>query len=283
MFRMINPIREYAWGSQTAFSELFGWEVPQGPQAELWMGAHASAPSSVVLSEGEDESVAPLGSLMDDGEPFPFLLKVLAADRPLSLQAHPGRVHAEQGYSAETEAGIAADSPLRNYHDPHSKPELIVAVTEFIALCGFRPIQGILEDLQALSGVVEHWAGSKTPAVAAVLSRLGELIEAGDYRGAAEYILRDAEGQVGLAATLVNEVVVESALAPSPTPAPAESREQAPPELPDGLRDTLLRVSHYFPQDPSLFVVMLLNRVVLRPGEALYLPPGQLHAYLQGT
>ena len=280
---MINPIREYAWGSQTAFSELFGWEVPQGPQAELWMGAHASAPSSVVLSEGEDESVAPLGSLMDDGEPFPFLLKVLAADRPLSLQAHPGRVHAEQGYSAETEAGIAADSPLRNYHDPHSKPELIVAVTEFIALCGFRPIQGILEDLQALSGVVEHWAGSKTPAVAAVLSRLGELIEAGDYRGAAEYILRDAEGQVGLAATLVNEVVVESALAPSPTPAPAESREQAPPELPDGLRDTLLRVSHYFPQDPSLFVVMLLNRVVLRPGEALYLPPGQLHAYLQGT
>lgn len=177
---MINPIREYAWGSQTAFSELFGWEVPQGPQAELWMGAHASAPSSVVLAEGEDESVAPLGSLMDDGEPFPFLLKVLAADRPLSLQAHPGRVHAEQGYSAETAAGIAADSPLRNYHDPHSKPELIVAVTEFIALCGFRPVQGILEDLQALSGVVEHWAGSKTPTVAAVLSRLGELIEAGD-------------------------------------------------------------------------------------------------------
>ena len=279
MLRMINPIREYAWGSQTAFSELFGWDAPQGPQAELWMGAPASDPSSVVLSEGGEESVVSLESLMGDGETFPFLLKVLAADRPLSLQAHPGRDHAEQGYCAENQAGIAMDSPLRNYQDPNPKPELIVAVTEFIALCGFRSVQGIAEDLQALSAVVRHWSGTETPSVAAVISHLCQCLGEGDYRAAAQYILRDAEGQVSLAATVVNEVVVESALAP----APSQGSGHKAPELPPGLADTLLRVSQAFPQDPSLFVVMLMNRVVLQPGEALYLPPGQLHAYLQGT
>ena len=145
---MRNRIRPYAWGSRTAIAELLGEPSPAPhPQAELWLGAHPGDPSELVGPGGErrlDQVIAedPEGQLGAGarrwGGRLPFLLKVLAAEAPLSLQAHPTTAQAEAGYRAEDAAGIPLTHPNRNYKDRSHKPELICALTEFHALCGFR-------------------------------------------------------------------------------------------------------------------------------------------------
>ncbi|HEY4420531.1 MAG TPA: mannose-6-phosphate isomerase, class I, partial [Pseudonocardia sp.] len=145
-----NPVRAYAWGSRTVIAEMLGQEVPSPhPQAELWFGAHPADPSRLVHEDGSHTSL--LDALRADPErllgtdrsghwdaTLPFLLKVLAADEPLSLQAHPSIEQARTGFAHEDAAGIPRDAADRNYRDANHKPELICALTEFHALVGFR-------------------------------------------------------------------------------------------------------------------------------------------------
>lgn len=136
---LANPIRCYAWGSRTTLAELLGRPPAVQPEAELWMGAHPRASSRVATAEGEVALNAwiardPAGALGEDavsrfGPRLPFLFKVLAAERPLSLQAHPSREQARAGFARENAAGIPLDAPGRCYPDPHPKPELICALT----------------------------------------------------------------------------------------------------------------------------------------------------------
>ncbi len=144
MERLTGVIQPYAWGSPTAIPELLGVEPTGEPQAELWFGAHPLAPS---LVEGEplDKVVAhdPVGvvgraSVEAFGSRLPFLLKIIAAAQPLSLQAHPSREQAEAGYAREQAAGVPRDAPHRTYRDGWPKPELLCAIVETEALCGFR-------------------------------------------------------------------------------------------------------------------------------------------------
>lgn len=140
---MQNPIQTYAWGSNKAIARLQN-RIPSGrTEAELWMGAHPSAPSTVRI----DGQSVPLDQaiqrwpqpLLGSPGPLPYLLKVLAVGQPLSVQAHPDADQARQGFAREEAAGIARDAPTRSYRDPFAKPELVVALTEFEVLCGFRP------------------------------------------------------------------------------------------------------------------------------------------------
>src|SRR5690349_11137749 len=145
-----NAVRPYAWGSRTAIAELLGREVPAPPpEAELWMGAHPGDPSRVTGADGVERSLLDLLSADPDGQlgtrvserwgsRLPFLLKVLAAEEALSLQAHPSALQAAEGFAAEERAGVPRDAAVRNYKDPAAKPELICALTEFHALAGFR-------------------------------------------------------------------------------------------------------------------------------------------------
>lgn len=138
--RLDNPIRTYEWGSTTAFSELLGIPNPTGePRAELWMGAHPDAPSRI---DG-----VPLGERVE----LPYLFKVLAAAKPLSIQAHPSRKQAILGFTREDAAGIPRDAPHRNYRDPNRKPEIICALTPFEALCGFRSPEAIVATFRELA------------------------------------------------------------------------------------------------------------------------------------
>ncbi|MFT5130484.1 MAG: mannose-6-phosphate isomerase [Rhodothermales bacterium] len=137
--RLSNPIQTYDWGSSTAIPDLLGIPNPAGePQAELWMGAHPSAPSRVD-DQPLDALIAedPQRTLGRDGQ-LPFLFKVLAASRPLSIQAHPSLKQAVAGFARENAAGIPIDAPHRNYRDANHKPEILCALTPFEALCGFR-------------------------------------------------------------------------------------------------------------------------------------------------
>lgn len=145
MFDLTGHLQHYEWGSQTALPEFLGQDADGDPWAEVWFGAHPLAPATVPGGARLDDVLAAesdrmLGSDVARafGGRLPYLLKVIAAERPLSLQVHPTREHAAESFAAESAAGIALDSPLRTYRDANHKPEMLIALTPFTALCGFR-------------------------------------------------------------------------------------------------------------------------------------------------
>lgn len=238
-----NTPRDYAWGSTSSIAELLGRAPSGGPEAELWLGAHPGSPARLVGRDG--------GTLLDvvDGR-LPFLLKVLAAARPLSLQAHPTPEQAEEGFAREEAAGIPIDAPERDYKDPFHKPELIYALSDpFRALCGFRPVE-------RTRTVLEPVADDER--IAPLLERLRT---DADLRPVFEWLITRGDG----VEELIDAVVEASAVA-------------------DDLSwDTVRRLSEFYPGDPGIAISLLMHTAVLAPGEALYLPAGNIHAYLEGT
>ncbi len=268
---MHNRIRPYAWGSRTAIAELLGAPSPSPhPQAELWVGAHP-ADSSTLVDERGERSLAdliaqdPIGML---GEPsyslfgarLPFLLKVLAADEPLSLQAHPSVEQATRGFAAEEAAGVPRTSANRNYRDSSHKPELICALTEFDALCGFREPEATVRLLSALEvPQLDHYLG--------VLS--GQPDEYGT-RALFSMMITIPPAKLGPLLADVLSACVEKVRAGFASEFDLEYR-------------TALSLGERHPGDPGVLASLLLNRFVLAPGDALYLPAGNLHAYLHGV
>jgi mannose-6-phosphate isomerase len=259
-----NPVREYAWGSRTAIAELLGEPAPSAhPQAELWMGAHPAAPSRVLLDGARPtlrevvrcDPAAVLGARVAarfDGE-LPFLLKVLAAEQPLSLQAHPDARQAAEGFAREQARGIPLDAPQRCYRDPFAKPELLCALTPFDALVGFRPVPAILERLTraGLAGLAPELAALRErPDAAGLAGFFAALLELPRERR--ERVAREAAAAARLAA--------------------------ADPDL-----AWVARLAERHPADAGVLAPLLLERVRLAPGEALFLPAGELHAYLHGV
>lgn len=162
MQKLINSLQNYAWGSKTALTELYGISNPsQQPMAELWMGAHPKSPSKIIV-DGKSHSLrdvidadqpAQLGAAVAQrfGE-LPFLFKVLCAEQPLSIQVHPSKAAAEVGYARENASGVPLDAATRNYKDANHKPELVYALTPFKAINGFRPLSEIVSLLQPIAG-----------------------------------------------------------------------------------------------------------------------------------
>ncbi|HEY3438976.1 MAG TPA: mannose-6-phosphate isomerase, class I, partial [Actinotalea sp.] len=160
MLRLEGRLRDYAWGSRNAIPELLGVEPDARPVAELWFGAHAATPSLLATPSGPEPLDAAIASAPDSlmgadvvarfGPQLPYLLKVIAADRPLSLQVHPNLDRARDGFELEEAAGIPVDDPRRNYKDRNHKPELVYALTRFEALCGFRAPRRAAELLTGL-------------------------------------------------------------------------------------------------------------------------------------
>lgn len=267
---MRNRIRPYAWGSRTAIAELTGAPSPsQHPQAELWMGAHPDDPSQLLRDGGEEslldvvraDPLRALGPAVAGafGGRFPFLLKVLAAAEPLSLQAHPSAELARRGFDAEEAAGVSRKDPNRNYTDPWPKPELICALTEFRALCGFS------EPAQAV----------------AVLSGLG--VPQLDHYLALLAGQMDAEGTRALFSTLITipQGAVAQVLDAVLAACVQQVREGTSPHL--AHYRIALELAERYPGDAGVLASLMLNQVTLQPGEALYLHAGNMHAYLSGT
>ncbi|BBY07506.1 mannose-6-phosphate isomerase, class I [Mycobacterium noviomagense] len=265
-----GAIRTYAWGSRTAIAEFTGRPVPAAhPEAELWLGAHPADPAWLETENGEssllDALVAdPEGQLGSAararfGDALPFLVKVLAADEPLSLQAHPSAEQAIDGYLREERLGIPVSSPIRNYRDNRHKPELLVALQPFEALAGFRPVGRTIELLRALA-----------------VSDLDPYIE----------LLNDQSDADGLRALFTTWIT-----APQPdidvlVPAVIEG---AIHYLTSGTTEfaaeakTVLELGEQYPGDAGVLAALLLNRISLAPGEAIFLPAGNLHTYLRGV
>ncbi|MCX5391049.1 mannose-6-phosphate isomerase, class I [Streptomyces sp. NBC_00094] len=256
MDRLVNTVRPYAWGSTTAIPELLGTAPTGEPQAELWMGAHPGAPSRTDRGPLNEliaaDPVRELGerAVTTFGPRLPFLFKVLAAGAPLSLQVHPDLAQARAGFAAEEAAGIPIDAPQRTYKDANHKPELICALTPFEGLCGFR-VPAESADLIAALGV-----DSLKPYV--------DLLHAHPEEAA----LRE---------------VLTALLTADPTEmAHTVAEAAAAADRLGGAHAPFASLAHHYPSDPGVIAAMLLNHVVLQPGEALYLGAGVPHAYVDG-
>lgn len=265
-----NAVRPYAWGSRTTIPELLGRPVPAPhPEAELWMGAHPGDPSHVVGPDGTERSllelveadpVGQLGTRCADrwGGRLPFLMKILAAEEPLSMQAHPSAAQAAEGYAREESAGIPRDAANRNYPDPTAKPELVCALTEFHALAGFRDPERTMALLKAI----------ETPG----LAKYAVLLEA-------------QPDPAGLRALFTTWITLPQAALDELLPEVLDSCVRHVKE--HGEFDvecrTILELGEAHPRDAGVLAALLLNRLTLSAGEAIYLPAGNLHLYLHGT
>ncbi len=252
MRRLHNPIKTYAWGDPLSIPRLLGVPPTGEPQAELWLGAHRSDPSKAdgqsldALISEDPRAMLGERSVAVFGPRLPFLLKVLAAAKPLSLQAHPSRAQAMAGWRAESQRTDSPDAPTRNYKDDNHKPELLCALTPFRALCGFRAVRDSIALFRALA------------VPAPTLERSG-------VRAYFEEVMTAApEQQRALAEQVATACQAETA---------SHERE----------RRVALTLAQQYPGDVGVIGALLLNLITLAPGEALYLPAGNLHAYLEGT
>jgi mannose-6-phosphate isomerase len=268
VYPLRNPIQNYAWGSREALAKLRGAPAPtEKPEAELWMGAHPAAPSVALangerslleLTETEPERALGAAVLRTFQGRFPFLLKILAASEPLSLQAHPTKEQAREGFAREEAEGIPRDAHNRNYKDANHKPELIAALTPFFALVGFREVPTTLRLFERLG----------VEALSPLVRALSEQPESRGLRAFFELAMtaepmeracfaRDALGACRRLAGAGGEFEKELAWA--------------------------VRIGEKYPGDSGLVVALALNLVELAPGDAIYLPAGNLHSYLRGT
>ncbi|MGD9045182.1 MAG: mannose-6-phosphate isomerase, class I [Desulfobacterales bacterium] len=259
-----NTIQEYAWGSPTAIPDLLGQKNPGNkPRAELWMGAHPKAPSLVqyqgrwvsLLDLINKNPLDVLGSnaAKNFNNQLPYLFKVLAAAKPLSIQAHPNLDQARKGFRKENTQNIPLDAPHRNYRDANHKPECICALTPFWALSRFRRISGILSYLRKVcaQGLEAEIENLKQQPNSDGLKRFYTAL-----------MTMDADRQ---------EQVVAQAL---------EQARRFKAE--DPVFDWMLRIACDYPNDIGVLAPILLNLICLKPGQALFLDAGELHAYLEG-
>ena len=248
LVKIANFARDYAWGSADLIPDYFGLPSNGGPMAEMWFGTHPGSPAFLA----EEPNVTLTQKL--GGHKLNFLLKILAAGSPLSIQAHPNSTQAVDGFERENAMGIALDAKNRNYKDDRHKPEVVVALTEFEALCGFKPIAAIdelLEDFATHTGVSEgfrtlaaHWRellhqeNGLQKLFSDIIHRRSNL----DGFNAELTALADGEARFALAE----------------------------------------RLNLIYPGDPGVVIAMFMNHVRLKPNEALFLPAGNIHAYLSG-
>jgi mannose-6-phosphate isomerase len=305
---LTNTPRDYEWGSRTAIAELLGRQPSGGPEAELWFGAHPQAPSHVRRPDGSETTLDriieadPVGTLGRGRARLPFLLKLLAADRPLSLQVHPNTEQARAGFARENERGVALDAPDRNYRDDSAKPELVLALSErFEALTGFRH----LSESRVLFGELKGFAaGEDADVIATFTDRLGggssdnpvlpeTTTGAADVNAdgdpgllpAAERAERDAAAAPGnpLQDTVAWLLTGDRGEVARLIAAVSAAAGNAPEHTSFGREWELVReLAGAYPDDPGVVLSLLLNRVSLVQGQAMFLKAGSIHAYLSG-
>ena len=260
LLRIENIPRPYAWGSHTAIADLMGTAPSGGPEAELWFGDHPGSPAQIVGGSDEPDLAAYLTAR---GEKLPFLLKVLAAAEPLSLQAHPTIAQAREGFARENAAGVALDDPARNYKDELHKPELSYALSDpFVALAGFRAVDAALAELKQGASAVEAEQAGAAARLAPLIDRLTSDDELPEV---VRWLIGRGEG-----VDAVVDAVADLARRLEHRPLDSESWA------------TVRRLADHYPSDPGIALSLLMHTVVLRPGEALYLPTGNIHSYQRG-
>lgn len=249
MHRLRNGVQNYDWGSPEAIPSFVGDRRADVPVAEMWIGTHPLNPSTALNADGTEK---PLADVAGD---LPFMVKLLAAARPLSLQVHPSRSQAEIGFAREEEAGIPLEAPQRVYKDPNHKPEMVYALTTFDSLIGFRPTAEILRVLGPLNTPLSQQLADdlrSQPGFASIVRLIERLLTQEVNPGEVHQI-------VGACRTLASlGMDIKRAYA------------------------TAVEIAEHHPDDVGVVISLMLNRMTLQPGEAAYLEAGVIHAHLKG-
>ncbi|MEZ5180703.1 MAG: mannose-6-phosphate isomerase, class I [Acidimicrobiales bacterium] len=263
MLLLDNPVQRYAWGRTDGLARLVGTAPSGGPEAELWVGTHPRGSSVVASGPLRGMALAQVVSadpvrwlgerLAGEGaRALPFLLKVLAIGEPLSLQAHPSADQARVGFAREESAGIPVDADERSYRDRSAKPEMLVAIDESFALCGFRDPAHAADLVERLGDAVVPMTG---------LLRVSD----DPLQDAVAWLLQlDAPGRRAVAAA-------------------AASAAASAPSDPDDPWAWVRVLAARYPDDPTCLAPLLLHLLHLEPGDPVHLPAGNLHAYLTGA
>ncbi|MDO4612501.1 MAG: mannose-6-phosphate isomerase, class I [Actinomycetaceae bacterium] len=262
---VVGTLHHYPWGSTTLLPRFLGLDDQAKPWAELWFGAHPLGPtffpdgSSILTRMGAaPDRVLGKEVVATFGTRLPYLLKLISPDRPLSLQVHPSKREAEEGYAREVAAGVDLASPRRQFRDANHKPELVYALTPFEALSGFR---------------APRRAGEILSQLASPLGReLAKLIERYPGHRGLEHVTRR---------------LLDPSLRPDPgdveaTVAAAAERLRAGVSPSVRADRTVLALARSYPGDPAAILALVLNPVTLRPGQTLFTPAGSPHCYLHG-
>ncbi|PID65652.1 MAG: mannose-6-phosphate isomerase, class I [Gammaproteobacteria bacterium] len=267
MYRLYNQIKDYAWGSHSAMAALFGLPNPDNqPQAEMWLGAHPAGCSAIITDNGpvglDDFIRTNPGNILGQKtakhfQTLPFLLKILAAEMPLSIQVHPNKLSAERGFADENARRIPLDAPQRNYKDDNHKPELIYALTPFQALNGFRELAEMIDLF------VQAEISSLQQPIAALQQQT-------DKQG-----LRRFFTTVMTLTTDIRQQAIKELLRHIGTKGDDIGAKTA--------FALIKQLSELYPDDVGLFAPLLLNIVTLKPREAMFLYAETPHAYIHGT
>jgi mannose-6-phosphate isomerase len=289
LYKLNNQVKHYDWGSPDLIPRLMGCVADGTPWAELWMGSHPGSPSWVSLASGEvnlGELIARdprrfLGNKTAEryGE-LPFLFKLLAAEKPLSIQAHPNLAQASEGFERENMAGLAPDAHNRSYRDSNHKPEIICALTPFTGMCGFRDpvvISRLLRlflDRPSVPAIVHEGFVPllRTLEIPDTASALRGFLSAlfglpPDVRKALTEFILSADDQND------GKQIPLDGIAPPPLPTPHSP-------LPN--YELMQSFARLYPGDPAVIAPLYLNVFHLEPGEAIFLDAGLLHAYVHG-
>lgn len=257
--KLENLIQDYPWGSKSYLQNLLNLKV-DGPLAELWMGVHPRGMSKVEINAGtslsldefiKEDSQGRLGKdVMEKYGNLPYLFKFLAAGEPLSIQAHPNKKQAELGFALENEKGVALDAFNRNYKDDNHKPEIVCAITDYWAMKGFRKA----EDIRT------YFTNFCPEDIFSIILPDGKDEEAELKLFFISLMNLDNKQKESLLRAAISWCAKQD----------------------DDACRWVLKLQDKYPGDISILAPLYLNTLCLKPGEALYLPAGELHAYLQG-
>ncbi len=246
---LLTPaLQRFDWGSADAIPDLLGLEPDGEPYAEAWWGAHPVAPSTTAAGPLDEviaaDPVSTLGASCERTHGrLPYLLKVLAIARPLSIQVHPTLERAREGFALEQAAGIAINDPHRTYKDASHKPEMLLALSDVTVLSGFREADAVAADLRAIGGEDAQ--------------ALAQLIDEHGIHGYVDAVLTESHPDAVAHLSQARDGISASA--------------------------TVARGAlSIHPDDPGALVALAMNAVTLQPGETLFTPSGVVHCYISG-
>lgn len=277
MYKLSGKVQSYAWGSRTAIANLRGSSVPSPyPEAEVWFGTHPNGSADIADGNGNLADLIATDPRYHLGPAYHtnsstqqpdlgFMVKILAAQEPLSLQAHPSQEQAKRGFSLENNTNVPVDAPYRNYKDANAKPEVIIALSEFELLAGFAPADKTI-------ALFEELIQFAPPVTCDRLQSIRDLIAGQRDSGGLRAAFTTIVTLPAHIATELTEGVVQAAIA-----ALSSKRAQFVAHL-----KIVLLLEEMYPHDFGIVATLLMNHIVLQPGEAVYTPAGVVHSYIQG-
>jgi len=221
------------------------------PFAEMWMGTHKGAPSQVYDNNSGN------CALLDICGELPFLFKLIAIDKPLSIQAHPGKKQAEEGFAREEESGLSIDSPVRNYKDSNHKPEIICAITPIELMAGFCEPEKILKSFIELSSI--------SAALKDLVDPLTDALKKDSLPVFFRALFNFSEFEKEYLCSCINDKETGNKNVIS-----------------DEQWKLMKKFTSLYPGDSAVLSPLYLNYMTIQPGQAVFIPAGILHAYISG-